>query len=148
MIPLIVKGFGEGQTLPFCSGRKAIGVKRLRIVIAEDSEVIRDLLQCMLKAIEGFFVVGTAADGAEAIHLVSELSPDVLILDVHMPRKNGLEVLKALRACNSSTVVIMFTADASPFARRSCLENGANFFLGKCQTNELIEICNKVLLVG
>jgi DNA-binding NarL/FixJ family response regulator len=123
-------------------------VKKLRIVIAEDSEVIRDLLQCMLKAIVGFFVVGTAADGAEAVHLVSELSPDILILDINMPRKNGLEVLKEIRACDSSTVVVMYTADASPLARRSCLENGANFFLGKCQINELIEICNKVLLVG
>ena len=129
------------------SGRKAIGVKKLSIVIAEDSEVIRDVLQRILKAIEGFFVVGAAADGAEAIQMVGELSPDVLILDLNMPRKDGLEVLKEIRTYDSSTVVIMFTADTSPFTRQFCLENGANFFLEKCQITELIEICNKVPLV-
>jgi CheY-like chemotaxis protein len=121
-------------------------VKKLSIVIAEDSEVIRDVLQRILKAIEGFFVVGAASDGAEAIQMVGELSPDVLILDLNMPQKDGLEVLKEIRTSDSSTVVIMFTADTSPITRQFCLENGANFFLEKCQITELIEICNRVPL--
>jgi DNA-binding NarL/FixJ family response regulator len=113
----------------------------------EDSEVFRDVLQRILRAIESFSVIGTAVDGAEAIHLVNELRPDVLILDISMPRKDGLEVLKEIRAYDSSTVIIMFTAEASPHARNFCIENGADYFLEKTQIKELIGICNSLLLV-
>jgi DNA-binding response OmpR family regulator len=132
---------------PFNSGRKAIGVKRLQIVLAEDSEVIRDVLKRMLKAVEGFSVVGIAVNGYEAIRLFNDLSPDVLILDINMPQKDGLEVLKEIRSYDSSTVIIMFTADSSPYSRTFCIENGADYFLDKLQTKELIGICKSILLV-
>jgi DNA-binding response OmpR family regulator len=122
-------------------------VKRLKIAIAEDSEVIRNVLQRILKTIDGFNVVGIATDGAEAIQLVNELRPDVLILDINMPRKDGFEVLKEIRAYDSSTVIIMYTAEPSSYTRNFCIENGADYFLEKAQIKELIGICNSVQLV-
>jgi DNA-binding NarL/FixJ family response regulator len=121
-------------------------VKELKIVIAEDSEVFSKLLSRTLSVIVGFKVVGVAADGVRAIKLTRELKPDVLVLDITMPLKDGIEVLKEIRAEDSSTVIVMFTADALPLTRRVCLEAGADYFLNKSQIIELLEICNLQLL--
>ena len=123
-------------------------MKPLRIVIADDSEVFRNLLHRTLRVIAGFHVVGVAADGFEALQLARGLKPQVLILDISMPHKDGIEVLKAIRTDDSSTVVIMFTADPTQYLRKTCLEAGANYFLGKTEIAELIEICNVEMLAG
>jgi CheY-like chemotaxis protein len=125
--------------------RKLERVKQLEIVIAEDSAAMMVLIERLLSVITGFVVVGTATDGVEAIRLVRLLKPHVLVLDVSMPLKDGIEVIKELRKDDSSTVIIMFTADPSPFIRDVCLEAGANFFLDKTKIIELIEICNQIL---
>lgn len=104
------------------------------------------LLSRTLSVIVGFKVVGTAANGVRAIELTRELKPDVLVLDITMPFKDGIEVLKEIRAEDSSTVIVMFTADTSPPTRRICLEAGADYFLNKSQILELLEICNLQLL--
>jgi DNA-binding NarL/FixJ family response regulator len=77
--------------------------------------------------------------------LVKSLKPHVLVLDFSMPLKNGLEVIKEIRKDDSSTVIIVFTADPSPFIRDVCLKAGANFFLDKSKGMELIDICNQIL---
>jgi len=123
-------------------------VKYLKIVIAEDSKMLRELLQRTLAEIEGFVVVGAAADGVEAMRLARELKPHVLVLDIRMPLKDGIEVLKEIRAEDSSTVIVMYTSDLNPLTRTTCLEAGANFFLDKTQVRELIEICNNELLAS
>lgn len=108
--------------------------------------MFRDLLHRMLRVIAGFNIVGIAADGFEALQLARELKPQVLILDISMPHKDGIEVLKAIRTDDSSMMIIMFTADPVPYLRKICLEAGANYFLGKTQIAELIEICNVEML--
>ncbi len=121
-------------------------MKELKIVIAEDSEPLRILLKRTLSVIANFRVVGTAVDGVEAIHLARELEPDVLVLDICMPRKDGIEVLKEIRGEISSTVIVMFTSDPSPLNRKICLEAGADYFLDKSQIIDLITICHTKLL--
>src|SRR3954470_20139531 len=97
-------------------------MKQLRVVIAEDSKALRDLLDRRLSVIEGLNVVGAVANGIEAIKAVKDLEPHILILDISMPFKNGIEVLKELRQEDSSTVVIMLTDDPDLFTGRACLE--------------------------
>jgi len=146
---LIVTGFTQRQNLSFCTAeRDWERVKYLKIVIAEDSKMLRELLQRTLAEIEGFVVVGAAADGVEAMRLARELKPHVLVLDIRMPLKDGIEVLKEIRAEDSSTVIVMYTSDLNPLTRTTCLEAGANFFLDKTQVRELIEICNNELLAS
>jgi len=111
----------------------------LRIVIAEDMAVLRMLIQRTLSAIDGCDVVGTAADGVEALQLVEELNPDLLVLDVSMPHKDGLEVLREIRSRDSALVIVMYTSDIS--LCQLCLESGADYFLEKSQLAELKEIC-------
>jgi len=121
-------------------------VKQLKIVIAEDFKPLSDMLSRTLSAIEGIEIVGVAEDGVEALRLVRELKPRVLILDISMPRKDGIKVLREIRAEDTSTVIIMFTGEPSLALRTICHEEGANFFLEKRQVKELIEICELELL--
>jgi len=121
-------------------------VKHLKIVIAEDFGPLSSMLRRTLSAIEGIEVIGVAADGVEALRLVRELKPHVLILDISMPRKDGIQVLKEIRAGDHSTVIIMFTGESPSVLRIVCQEAGANYFLEKTQVKELIEICELELL--
>lgn len=100
------------------------------------------LLRLTLSKVEGLNIVGVAADGVRAISMVRELNPHVLILDISLPLKGGVEVLEEIRATDSSTLIVMFTAEQSPTIRKFCLGAGANYFLDKSQIAELVEICS------
>lgn len=121
-------------------------LKELKVVIAEDSKLISDVLRMTLSRVEGLRVVGLAENGVEALGLVREHKPDLLVLDISMPLKNGLEVLEELRTEGSDLVVVMFTADPSPFAKKVCMDLGANYYLDKSQAGDLVEICSLHLL--
>ncbi|MFL6335887.1 MAG: response regulator [Pyrinomonadaceae bacterium] len=120
--------------------------KRLRIIIAEDSNVVRKLLTALLSKIEKVEIIGVAPDGEVALRLIRGLKPDVIILDIEMPYLSGLEVLKEVRKHeDDSTVVIIFTSDEA--YRDECLINGANFFLDKVtEFKLLIDILENDLL--
>ena len=117
--------------------------KELKIVIAEDSGIIRESLWRLLSATEEFKVVGMASNGVEALQLVRDLKPHLLVLDNSMPLKDGFEVLVEIRDTDPSTVIVMFTANQSAFFRAVCLDAGANYFLDKAEVVRLIEICKK-----
>ena len=68
--------------------------KKKRIVIAEDHTIVRDGLRAMLASENDFEVVGEAGDGMEAIRCVNTTSPDLILLDLNMPRMNGLSTMK------------------------------------------------------
>jgi DNA-binding NarL/FixJ family response regulator len=127
---------------PFALRRGLGSLKELKIVIADDTKVIREVVSRTLSRIEGFKVVGVAANGVETLELAREREPHLLVLDISMPFKDGVSVLEELRAEGSAVVIVMFTADQSPFARKACLDLGADYFLDKSELGELIEICS------
>jgi DNA-binding NarL/FixJ family response regulator len=110
--------------------------KRLRIVIAEDSDIVRKVLTSLLSQIERVEIIGVAPDGEVALQLIRGLKPDVAVLDIQMPNKSGLEVLKELRKEDDDTVIIIFTSDAA--YEEECLVNGANYFLDKVTEFKLL----------
>ncbi|MCI0663139.1 MAG: response regulator transcription factor [Acidobacteria bacterium] len=114
------------------------------MVIADDVEVMRELLKTTLSEIEGVKVKGVAEDGLEALRLVYDLHPDVLVLDISMPFKSGIEVMREIRVNNLSIDIIIFTIDSA--LRQASLNAGANFFLIKSELGKLIEIFE--MLVG
>ena len=132
--------------LGFAPDRSFWGLKELRVVLADDSELIRQLLQQALSHVDGLRLIGMAVDGAEAMTLAKRCSPDVLILDIGMPYKSGIEVLKEIRRDNMSLVIVMFTAEPSSVIRDACLKAGADHFLDKSELDALIGICRQKLL--
>jgi RNA polymerase sigma factor (sigma-70 family) len=81
--------------------------RTLRVVIADDHTVVRQGIRSVLEEVEGLVVVAEAGDGQEALDRVAELSPDVVVLDVSMPVKSGLDVTRELREDGGRDVRIL-----------------------------------------
>jgi DNA-binding NarL/FixJ family response regulator len=107
------------------------GQSRLRVLLVDDSAKVRQTLADLLSALPEIEVVGEAQDGLEAIHAASKLFPDLIVLDLRMPRANGFDVLKAIKKENRNCVVIVFSAMADDVCRQKCLELGARHFFDK-----------------
>lgn len=116
-------------------------MKPLRIVIADDFAAIRELMLFELSKVPGLETVGEASDGAQAFWLYHQTYPDVLILDLTMPKASGLEVLQKIREHDKSTVIIIFTADPSLVLRAACLAAGADFYFDKSGLKSVIDTC-------
>ncbi len=89
------------------------------------------MLNGLFCSLPGFEVVGEAEDGVKAIEILKELTPDVVILDLRMPKLNGFEVLKAIRQGQPKCAVIVFSAMTDDVCRQKCLELGAKHFFDK-----------------
>ena len=105
--------------------------KSLKVFIADDSVAIRERLKCLIAELPLTVLSGEAADGQEALKKIRELQPDVVILDIRMPRRNGIQVLQDLRSEGNFAVVIVLTTYLDFQYRMKCLQAGANVFLSK-----------------
>ena len=92
---------------------RAVTAQGYRVLIADDTVALRRLLSRMMDRDGRFEVVGEAGDGQEAVDLASQLKPDLVILDVMMPKKSGAEALSEIREASPSSRIIIFSgADA------------------------------------
>ena len=110
----------------------------MKVFIVDDSALMRERLVAMLAELPGIDIIGQARDGVEAVDLIPKLKPDVVILDVRMPGRNGIDVLKQIKADKSPSLVIMFTNYPYPQYRDKCLQAGADFFFDKSKDFEQI----------
>lgn len=102
-----------------------MSMSRLTVLIADDSALYRQMLQNVLQRIPNVEIVGTAVDGVDAIKQVFELHPDVITLDIQMPKLDGLGVLRELRGRGSRTKAIMvssLTLDGAPATVEALME--------------------------
>ena len=103
----------------------------LRVVIADDHSVVRQGIRGVLEQMEDLEVIGEAGDGAEALAMVSELSPDVVVLDVNMPEKSGLEVTMELREEAHPARVLILSMHDDPEYVLQAVRSGADGYVLK-----------------
>ena len=89
------------------------------------------MLHRLFSALPQFEIVGEAKDGFQALEAIAELHPDVVILDIRMPKFNGLEVLKTLQEQGSTCKVLVFSQLGEELYRNKCLQLGAEDFFDK-----------------
>ncbi|KAA2254884.1 response regulator transcription factor [Solihabitans fulvus] len=110
----------------------------LRVVVADDQMVVREGLVTLLRLLPGVEVVGAAADGIEALALIAEQRPDVLLVDLRMPRCDGVETTRRTRTDYPDTEVVVLTTYADDDSVLAALQAGARGFLTKDADGEAI----------
>ena len=110
----------------------------IRILIADDHPIFRDGLKRLLESERGFKVVGEACDGVEAVNLARQLKPEILLLDLAMPRRPGLEALRELSSDPASVRVILLTAAAEKDQIVEALQLGARGVVLKDSATQIL----------
>ncbi|MBY8878684.1 response regulator transcription factor [Actinacidiphila acidipaludis] len=102
-----------------------------RVVVADDQTVVREGIVMLLGLLPGIEVVGAAADGEEAVRLVAEQRPDVVLMDLRMPRCDGVEATRRIRSEHPGTQVVVLTTYADDDDLFPALQAGARGYLTK-----------------
>jgi DNA-binding NarL/FixJ family response regulator len=117
----------------------------MRVLIVDDSKIVCDGLQQMLINIADVEIVGQAHNAEDAIASILELKPDVVILDIRLPGKSGIDVLKDIRAKKLPIRVIMLTNYPYPQYRKKCESLGADYFFDKvAEIEEIPKVIEKL----
>ncbi len=126
----------------------ATETKTIRVLIADDQALFRRGLYVVLGTEEHIEVVAEAADGEEAIALAAELVPDVVLMDVRMPRINGIEAARRIRQDNPATKVVMLTVSDDEEDLYEAVKAGANGYLLKEISVEEVAKAIRVVVQG
>ncbi|MFE0489633.1 response regulator [Streptomyces griseoaurantiacus] len=105
--------------------------KPVRVVVADDQTVVREGIVMLLGLLPGLEIVGAAGDGEEAVRLVGELAPDVVLMDLRMPRCDGVEATRRVRAEYPGTQVVVLTTFGDDESLFPALRAGARGYLTK-----------------
>ena len=103
----------------------------IRVLLADDEQPFLDALSPLIERQPQLAVVGTALDGLAAIELADELGPDAVVIDLHMPRLDGVSAVARLRRDHPSMCVIALTGDKEPALHTAVTEAGADAVLMK-----------------
>ncbi|MEW6034440.1 MAG: response regulator transcription factor [Chloroflexota bacterium] len=106
-------------------------MKKTRVLLADDHTMVREGLRSLLSQTNDIEVVGEASDGEEAIGRVAALKPDVVVLDIAMPKVNGIQATKKIKEIHPSTIVLVLTAYDNDEYIYALLEAGAAGYLLK-----------------
>ncbi len=119
----------------------------IKILIVDDHELIRRYIAGILATECDFDVVGQAGDGMEAVRRAEECQPDVVLLDIGLPRLNGLQAVPLIKRVSPKAEILMVTSHDHPFFVKEAFDAGARGFLAKCDVSaELIAAVSDVHL--
>jgi len=120
-------------------------MKKINILLAEDHVVVRESIRKSLEAQAQFNVVGEASDGEEAVRLALKLQPDVIIMDISMPKLNGIEATKQIKAMQPTSTILILTAyDYDQYIFPLLSAGAAGYLLKDISSRELIEAIQTV----
>jgi DNA-binding NarL/FixJ family response regulator len=117
-------------------------MKRITVVLAEDHTIVREGFRKMLELEADFEVVGEAQDGRQAVELVKKLQPVVVLMDIAMPRMNGLEACRQILKAVPATKVLMLSAHNDDAYVQSAIDAGTSGFLLKQATAN--DVCRAI----
>ena len=121
-------------------------MEKVRILLAEDHKVVREGTRRLLESQADFEVVGEASDGIEAVELAKKLRPAIIIMDVSMPRLNGIEATKQVKAIYPNTAILVLTGYDDDEYVFALLEAGAaGYLLKESSGDELIDAIRQVM---
>lgn len=125
--------------------RGKAAMDKIRVIIADDHAVVREGTRQLLEREDDLEVVGEAGDGEEAIRLATRVRPDVAIIDIAMPRLNGIEATRQIKALLPATAVLILTAYDDDQYIFALLEAGAaGYLLKSVRSRELIDAVRAV----
>ncbi|MCR4598257.1 MAG: response regulator transcription factor [Acetatifactor sp.] len=122
-------------------------MEKIKVIIADDSDFVRDGMKIILEVDEDFEVLGCAANGREAVRLAEEKHPDVILMDIQMPEMDGIEATKLIVEKNLGKVLILTTFDDDVLVQKA-LQNGAKGYLIKNHTPEHLKQMIKSVAQG
>jgi DNA-binding NarL/FixJ family response regulator len=107
------------------------GVDPIRVLIADDHALFRRALELVLKQDPGIELVGTASDGADAVQMAGEAPPDVVLMDISMPKITGIEAARQIKEVAPSASIVMLTVSDQEEDRFEAIRAGASGYLLK-----------------
>ena len=121
-------------------------LKKTSAVVVDDDSMMREMLKLILRS-DSYSVIGEASNGKDAISLCERLSPDLVLLDINMPKMDGLQALEEIRKVCPSAKVVMVSADATMDKVSEAVQKGAVGFvvkpLNSASVLDRISICLK-----
>jgi DNA-binding NarL/FixJ family response regulator len=111
--------------------REAAAAGTIRVLLADDDPPFLEALSPLIERQPELAVIGTAYDGVAAVELADELAPDAVVIDLHMPRLDGVRAVARLRRDHPSMCVVALTGDAHPALHKAVLDAGADAVLLK-----------------
>ena len=122
--------------------------KNVRIVLAEDHTILREGLRALLSSDSIFEIVGEAEDGREAVRCVERLSPDLLLMDLSMPRMSGMEAIREIKKRHPETRIIALTVHKTEEYLLTTLKAGADGYVLKDATHDELVLAIKHVMTG
>jgi DNA-binding NarL/FixJ family response regulator len=122
--------------------------EKKKIVIAEDHTILREGLKALLSSCNELEVIGEAEDGREAVKLASELEPDLMLMDLSMPRMNGIEAIKEIKKRNPEIKILILTVYKTEEYVLASLQAGADGYILKEANHSEFLLAIKNVLMG
>ncbi|MGD0038272.1 MAG: response regulator transcription factor [Bacteroidota bacterium] len=113
---------------------------KLKVLLADDHDSFRRILIAFLRTQKDIEVVGEAVDGQEAIEQAERYQPDLVLMDIHMPKQNGIEATKTIKNRWPGTKVFILSMDPSEFYQRNTQDFADGFIAKSSMKNALLQV--------